>query len=431
MAVLRVSQFACIDDAELEIGPLTVLIGPQASGKSVISKLTLFFYDIVSRQFFSIQPEFSYKQFCAEVVDQFKIWFPPSAWGRRKFKIEFQVGALELRFTRTSASNRPAMNVKFKASDNFEEAFVAFSAALKESVSSKANEEGAAFATFDRDYTIEAKARREIKQLLGSDAYDSHIFVPAGRSFFTSVGKAVTAFEQGGLFDPVTIRFGRLFASLRENRILFQRASEEFKQQAQKHKEIMHAFLKGDIKKEQGNDVIATNDGRTIAFSLLSSGQQELLPLLMVLEFVSTTRSGRPLVYIEEPEAHLFPKAQGQIVEYLANLVSQGIATNSPHDSRRSLFLTTHSPYVLSKINVLLKAGDVGLRSKRNAQKVSEVIPQDYWLRKEDVRAYALIDGRATSILDETGIIDAEYLDQFSNELSGEYSEILAIEYEK
>ena len=51
---------------------------------------------------------------------------------------------------------------------------------------------------------------------LKDNYFHAQTFVPAGRSFFTSMGKAVTAFERGGLLDPVTVAFGRLFTALRE-----------------------------------------------------------------------------------------------------------------------------------------------------------------------------------------------------------------------
>jgi len=41
----------------------------------------------------------------------------------------------------------------------------------------------------------------------------SQTFVPAGRAFFTSIGRLVAGFEQAGSLDPVTIKFARLFAN--------------------------------------------------------------------------------------------------------------------------------------------------------------------------------------------------------------------------
>lgn len=79
MTKLIVSQFSCIDHAELELGNLTILIGPQASGKSVICKLVYFFYNVINTDFFVYDEERNWKSFSAKIVDDFKQWFPPSA----------------------------------------------------------------------------------------------------------------------------------------------------------------------------------------------------------------------------------------------------------------------------------------------------------------------------------------------------------------
>ena len=43
MAELLIENFSCIDEAKINLARVTILIGPQASGKSVISKLVYFF----------------------------------------------------------------------------------------------------------------------------------------------------------------------------------------------------------------------------------------------------------------------------------------------------------------------------------------------------------------------------------------------------
>jgi predicted ATPase len=47
MRKLTVKNFSVIKDAELEFGKITVLIGPQSSGKSLLCKLAYFFGQIV------------------------------------------------------------------------------------------------------------------------------------------------------------------------------------------------------------------------------------------------------------------------------------------------------------------------------------------------------------------------------------------------
>lgn len=58
---------------------------------------------------------------------------------------------------------------------------------------------------------------------------------------------------------------------------------------------------------------------------------------------------GRPyLVILEEPEAHLHPRAQGKLVEIIAEAVRKG---------RKAVVMTTHNDYVLYKFNNLLLKG--------------------------------------------------------------------------
>ena len=75
MTTLTVKDFSCVDEAEIQLAQLTVLIGPQASGKSVISKLVYFFYDILNRQFSDLEDEQTLEEFRSALSDEFKKWF--------------------------------------------------------------------------------------------------------------------------------------------------------------------------------------------------------------------------------------------------------------------------------------------------------------------------------------------------------------------
>jgi len=53
------------------------------------------------------------------------------------------------------------------------------------------------------------------------------------------------------------------------------------------------------------------------------------------------------LCIIEEPEAHLFPESQKEIIDILGLL-------SSIFPENMSFFLTSHSPYILTSINIQL-----------------------------------------------------------------------------
>ena len=126
------------------------------------------------------------------------------------------------------------------------------------------------------------------------------------------------------------------------------------------------------------------------------------------------------LIYIEEPEAHLFPSAQSLLMEYLIGSLASGA-------SKRSIILTTHSPYIMSKINVFIKAGQISRRKKVN-NKIHDIVPRECWLESTDVSAYALAGGEMSGIIDDDGLIDGTYLDQISEDISREYSSLLMLE---
>ena len=173
---------------------------------------------------------------------------------------------------------------------------------------------------FDSYFRVRQASQEKLKSALGAEYVEWQVFVPAGRSFFTSLGKAVTAFEYSGLFDPITVRFGRFFTSLSE----FSRQRYLAPRTVQSAQALTCSLFGGDLRLGREQQFLETEDGRKIPFAFLSSGQQELLPLWFTLEYVRTRVTTNGLVYIEEPEAHLFPAAQSQVIEQLANAIRRG-----------------------------------------------------------------------------------------------------------
>jgi predicted ATPase len=128
--------------------------------------------------------------------------------------------------------------------------------------------------------------------------------------------------------------------------------------------------------------------------------------------------------FIEEPEAHIFPKKQYEIVQYFAEIVND--------DSLKpAISITTHSPYILSAFNDLIEAGRLGAESDLSGE-VSAIIPDKYWVKPGEFKAYSIHDGKLESIMDkETGLINGEYLDAISNKIGGDFDALLRIGYAK
>jgi predicted ATP-dependent endonuclease of OLD family len=125
-------------------------------------------------------------------------------------------------------------------------------------------------------------------------------------------------------------------------------------------------------------------------------------------------------VYIEEPEAHLFPSAQRNIVELIATVFNS-------RKEQLQFFITTHSPYVLTALNNLLQAGLLYEESSEDIQHQLEKIVSRYKsLDVDDLSAYVLSDGKCNSIVcPDTGLIDARVIDSVSDELAIEFDQLL------
>ncbi|MBA4056207.1 MAG: hypothetical protein C0490_15945 [Marivirga sp.] len=423
MQKIEIKDFSCIKSASLELTSLTLVIGPQASGKSVISKLLYFCTSIISDYHrFSIEYQLSFEALERHVANNFCEWFPPSAWGEKRFFIDFSLGDFTMHIARVGKSGKVRIKFCPEFVDFYNDTHAWHLAALKKAADKQDIDE------LEFSWELRSRVATSLRKWLGPEMINNQLFIPAGRSFFTSVGKALVAFEHSGILDPVTLEFGRRYSALRER--FSRRAIGSRAEPASVAAKLFSDILGGHLKTEGGKEYIQAADGRLIPFSALSSGQQELLPLAVAIQSMLPSivpRAGMPLgmqrrsIYIEEPEAHLFPRAQNQLVEILATLVAGRRNTN--------LLLTTHSPYVLAKFNNLIKAGALGRPSRKPVNKsVARIIPELSWLRHGSINAYAIVDGKTLSIMDGSGLIDAEYLDEVSGDIAREFSQLLAIE---
>jgi hypothetical protein len=439
MTSLHVSDFSCLKEASFELAPVNVIIGPQGSGKSVTTKLFYFFSDILSNFVNCAEKGETIEEYKKVLSRQFSIWFPPSAWGGNRFNINYASGDFSVRLLRRYGQGKVKDDVSVTFSEWFSDFYNRTCELFRTSRLSDELEfdAGVQFReVLDRNLRIRELTSKRLANELGKEYLAQQTFIPAGRAFFTSIGRLVAGIEQATSLDPVTIKFARLFANLKDRNFhrttyRFSRLGKEF---VDKRSQFMGKLFGGEIKFENETEFVEAFDGRKIPFSSLSSGQQELLPMWSLIDYfneldairqTSGNRNAtrfRELIYIEEPEAHLFPSAQSLLMEFL-------IESFVSERNLRSLVLTTHSPYIMSKLNVFLKAGQLARRKRKNLE-INEIVPRECWLNEKQLSAFAIEDGYMMNLLDSDGMIDATYLDQVSEDISNEYSRLLKIESE-
>lgn len=121
-------------------------------------------------------------------------------------------------------------------------------------------------------------------------------------------------------------------------------------------------------------------------------------------------------LYVEEPEQNLFPDAQFNIVYWL---VSQLINDDRNH----SLFITTHSPYILFALNNCM-LGSLVSSSISEADKASYHSKQS-WIDPQKVNVYEIYEGKLRSIQDESGLLINNYLNKAYRQVNSEYLNLL------
>ena len=127
-------------------------------------------------------------------------------------------------------------------------------------------------------------------------------------------------------------------------------------------------------------------------------------------------------LYIEEPEAHLFPSAQKKVVELIVSVFKLSKCESQ-------IILTTHSPYIISSFNNLLQAGLI--EEKSNDEKLYEIVNKLFIIPKNNLNAVSVEKQQFKSILDEDfGLIDSEYLDSISSIISNEFNQLIDFEHE-
>ena len=149
-----------------------------------------------------------------------------------------------------------------------------------------------------------------------------------------------------------------------------------------------------------------------------ATGYQSTTPVVLTMKYYNGRRKKRKTFIIEEPELNLFPKAQSELVNYLVY---------STINFDNTILLTTHSPYILTSLNNLMYAYEVG---KKEPEEANKIIDKKYWINPDDVSAYMLLtDGTCEDIVDrDEGLIKAEKIDDVTNILNEQFDALLNIE---
>ncbi|MBI4850875.1 MAG: ATP-binding protein [Acidobacteria bacterium] len=458
-----------IKETELELHPLTVIIGPNNSGKTYIAyslygilkefwdleldkkkqeKLFSLFYKKSETEYFIKLNTASIKeisQIFVEVVQEFEkkltLFFQDSSkklFSKTKYSITSLDEQIRKGFERL---------IDFDLLSRFEEKF-----------DYSVKEETIFFKVKYKDEvpTISSESKSEkIKQLLNEVILDYFwvllvyysfsipYLLPAERNTFITTYRLLTHLRYKNLNEIDRKRFTQLnllgndssFADVQNVR--FPQPIEDFLESLSavnlKPAEILdprkedNNKLAGDIEMHLQNShkldfALTKEDGRqelkvkisddlVIDLYNASSSIKQLAPLLVYLRYIDR---GNNLIIIDEPEMNLHPENQVKLLEVLGILVNSGF----------KILITTHSPYFMSHLNNLVngKVGDEETLEKQARHLYLK--DRRAFLKMEQVGAYEMRNNKLVSLKDPDYGIRWDTLSDVSADVQRKFFEI-------
>ncbi|MCE2717838.1 MAG: AAA family ATPase [Dolichospermum sp.] len=461
MQKIIINNFGAIKYAEIEVKKILVLIGEQASGKSTIAKLIYFFkslrddlfsqiYQDTQKDYFDITSDLIFP-----IREKFYDFFG-STLHLPNFEIKFYYSVENDKYLTLNLNSQRRLHADIQFLDPD---FRTFAPAIK-----KLFQQGLNTNDIYKELAYEQNriryAQRLSKRLneLFQMYHEDSLFVIAGRNatvsysdlfeklLFADVssrleenskkkfkGKQQTIDETLMLkfmekVDIIKGKFKKIGNGNFEGVIESYEDDENIKQKLYDIKKRIDEILKGEYRIDNWGEKIVFNKETEeyVKLSNTSSGQQESIRILQDI-FLNILDNTKVLRILEEPEAHLFPIAQKQLIELLALMVN--------HNDDNQLIITTHSPYVLTVFNNLLFANRVVEKNPSTQSEVAQIIPQDSWLSAKDFSAYSLGNQSVSEdtrycepiFNQEKGTIQQNYLDTVSEILGGDFQALYSI----
>ena len=401
MEKLTVKNLGPIKDFTLETNRLTVLIGPQASGKSLLAQMVYLFRDhesLFAERFVS-----SWKSGveCGRVLRAILDDMRGASFDtfcdretcvkyRDSHGQEYSFGVVGVDGNGRAGTRR----FKFSVNDFFEK---------------EVNE--------DIGLWVENNAKLT-DSLLSSDVY-----IPTERTYYSRMVSQAAA----GLYSeamPLVLR--RFSGSMEAGKRIRGRYSAWINLKIglpdgpdEKHQRLIDEMesnaLRGNAhwsdETEKWVWLVTKKKRKQLVLEAMSSGQMEAWPFFWLARTFGEAEGGM-YFYFEEPETHLHPNAQVEVIKTIASLISRG----------HRFFITTHSPFILYVINNLIQA---------HIAHDGKPPEGEFSINPDHVAAYCLGD-KPHSIMDkQTRLLNLDEIDDVFDDIGEYFQTMLEKAYEK
>ncbi len=376
---LLIKNFGPIKEANIELKPLLILIGGQGTGKSTIAKVLSICRDVLWYNF---------------IVKEEKVFTPFLEAGIYEyFQDDSYIEFHERTVTVIYKEKKFSVDIKGVSQKEIKEGGITH-LIIQSSIK---------LLGIEGDLTPEIM--KENINLIRANARTS-LYIPAERNIAGSLSESLASMLIAKIPMSNTII---------EYIGLFEKAKKQFPIYSVPFLQL--SFSKTE--KEENIIIQTDRQEKKVSLKACSSGIQSVLPLLMVIDY--SLKAGCFAHFIvEEPEQNLFPTNQMELLRFMIEKIN----SQNPIEN---LTITTHSPYLLSVLNISILAAIVA-KDKELSKQVDEILPAEKRIDPDKVAVYALGNEEnvyCKSVINkETGTIEQNYLDSVSDILGSEFNQL-------
>lgn len=384
MEKLIIRHFGPVKDLDVNILPLTVFIGTQGCGKSTVSKVLTICRDMswILRLLNAVEDlKAPFAKFC---IDEF---FYNDTYIH--YEVELEIGRYAITYNNGKFDIEVFGESKESLTARIQNFLIRSNQNLLTQIGADVNA---------------PDLMEKYSDIINSNAR-TILYVPAERNLAGTLSASLASM----LAARVPI-----YDALIEYMSVFEKAKNTLR-------DYKVPFLNADFTIKDGKErirVVDTSDKREriLPLQACSSGLQSVLPLVMVIDYALQIGCFDAFV-IEEPEQNLYPTNQRELIQFLLKRV----------DRVSNTIITTHSPYVLSCLNVMLLAWRISNEFQDGEKLLSEQYRGIYF-GDQMISVYALdpdADSYCKSLIDEKShLIGINGLDAVSEVIGDDYDRL-------
>ena len=436
MATIQIDRLGPIRNFEMDIHKINLLIGEQATGKSTICKAIYFFRLVkeeiveylyrlstvgrgLDRSSFPRALNFRVKDLCIQLFGY--SWDLPNDLNA-KYSFHEDVW-ISIHINEQVVGGRTKKYFDVEYSEALTREVKRLEKEALQFFGQQTDEFSYSYLTAERN-KLHEDIRKNIDKLFEDDC--TTYYIPAGRSMLTLMSGQKTNLDYTAL-DLVNRKFMQFIENIQQKfdrgitRVHDYYPRNERKFDVNQIAKELLEDLKGDYYHTQYREFLKVDDNN-IPINFISSGQQEVLWLLNQL-YILLLRDEKAFVVIEEPEAHLYPKLQKKVIDfiiYFSNITGSTVV------------ITTHSPYILTSANINCYAGSL-IASGAGQAHVEHIVGKHKAVIPGELYAGKLVnDGIQTQVeslvMPDSGELYAELIDEISDSNSEIYTALYDLE---